>query len=150
VLQPAIGAQQQRVFVAGVDHLDDAGRHVDDAAQHRHLDERVPIVGQFVVERADDRIERRTAAPQQAVRQRLGNRHEQRGGWTLAGDIANKEHDAAVGQRKGVVQVAADGLRRFQQRIEIEPGMQRPQHRRIGQHGALDLARRLHLAGLRQ
>ena len=39
-------------------------------------------------------------------------RHQQRGGAALAGDVAERQQHASVGQRKDVVEIAADRVRR--------------------------------------
>ena len=39
-------------------------------------------------------------------------RHQQRRGAAFAGDVAERQHEPAVGQRQDVVEVAADGVRR--------------------------------------
>ena len=138
---------EQRRILAGVDVRQLAGRGIEHGDEERdesrcggaclhdlRVEPRheVGALEAFVHERAHHREQQR---------------HQQRGGAALAGDVAERQQHASVGQRKDVVEIAADrvGGPRHPERFDA-----RRLERRARQHRLLDLAGDLEIVLERQ
>ena len=92
---------------------------VEDGRERGH-EELLGILVLDLVLRAREHVAHAPAAQRRALQVRLHRRHEERRGQSLARDVGHDEEEVRRIDHEAVVEIAADGARRLEQRRELE------------------------------
>ena len=141
-LEPAVAPAQERRQVSRVDVLETAVTGIVEAVEQRDEAGWRTMPRDLDVETGDE-PRRLEALVDERAEHREEQRHQERRGTAFAGDVAERDHEPAVGQREDVIEIAADGVGRTRHaahnRVTRGPDAAR-------QHGELDVARDFEVA----